>query len=663
MNRQPTTVTRDDGLLEAPAGTQATIDLVCTEPVASAAIEINGQRIAASSTNQANVVRTSLSLTQSGPYTVRLRSTRGVDGVSPANTILRVQPDSPPVVQWLGESTDVRVDSMDRVRLRYRAQDDYGVAKTWVMVQINGASVHQFPVTAMSSSSQGLQQISPNLAEWRVTIGDVMRVWIEAADATGQIGRSEPVRIIAAPMSVTPDQLDCVAELEQAAKLSQASAEQWGEAVRGDASQNRGPGVFGRNTHLARCEGLDRQLQGAVLRAITKNQRIDLTTALADMVDRITVCQACAQAAVAADEAADPIIRQRVIERAESQARLVRNRLRVLTVGERARCIRMDLSNLQVLLTRADSLDAVRASALRESLNAAGRKLDEQITALGVQPDDERLVDLLQEKVAAADSVVEASGPVNWPGVARNISPAELSQRLLAASRGEALRPDADFGKAQDLNLAACAIASHPAEALAALQHTPAWESAQNALRKLAGQNRELAAFDAAAGEKPVMIDPKAIANSIRAVEAKSDSSSIAGPDVAGTFDQLGRFASLRVLMSTFSIEPLREFAIERMPLETAKLLSQRPGEHLAAVRAAQLAAASAARCQARRQIESVPTIAELLDDPNGNTPTESVPPVVESSRPSTSHAAQSAESPGFEEPLRLYFDMLKKGR
>jgi len=104
LNRSPRTSISTDGLLEAPAGTQATLDLICTEPVASAVIIVNGPRIVARATAESNVYRATIPIVQSTSYQVELRSDRGVPGIAPPDTVIRVltdQPSSPTTIASL----------------------------------------------------------------------------------------------------------------------------------------------------------------------------------------------------------------------------------------------------------------------------------------------------------------------------------------------------------------------------------------------------------------------------------------------------------------------------------------------------------------------------------------------------------------------------------
>ena len=253
MNRPSASLVRDDGRLEAPVGTQAVVDLVCTDAVASASLVMGDRRIALHPTNEPNVLRAEISIVRSEPYEVQLISPRGMQGIAPKNTSIDAQPDSPPRVVWMGAPLDVCIDPMDCITLGARASDDYGIVAADCQVQINQQAPHSYPLAVVKSPKQQMFTATLNLADWRVTIGDVIHVWFEARDAAGQVGRCEVASILVAPTSVD-DQLACAAQLDVAAKISQTLADEWGEALHTDAAPAKGSGSFRRNTHLSRCE-------------------------------------------------------------------------------------------------------------------------------------------------------------------------------------------------------------------------------------------------------------------------------------------------------------------------------------------------------------------------------------------------------------------------
>ncbi len=703
MNLSPTSVVSSSGALEAPVGTQAFVDLVCTEPVESAKIVVGDQPIVARPTGEPNVYQASLGITQSGPYQIHLHSARGEEGVPPADTVIRAAPDQPPNVQWIGAPADLCIDPLDRASLRFRASDDYGVTSTQLTVQINDQPVRVIALPSSGASRQQSGEITLNCSDWDLAVGDVMNIGIEVSDATHQIGRSELIHLLIAPTSTKVDGLNCAAELDQASALAQSLAAEFPEVLRGDEllDSAKGAGVFGRNTHLARSQGLADQLAAHLLRAAARNHRDDLATWLAESLDRAVSCNACIRDAIAADDLSDPEARRQAISRADQLARLLKYNMQVVAPGVRARSIRLDLLNLQALLDRANLLDPPSDQALRRALQLAGRKLDDQLATLGIDPNDDRLMDLLQEKISAANSVIESARPIDWASAVKEASAAETAQRLLWASRVSGLQPNANYAYARDLSLAAGVFRKSPGEARGAFRDSlasmmtrlDAVEPVRQAMRARADENPELAAFSAAAAIRPMPVDrpttqpaqlsqrQQQLIAEIASIGAKSDPLEIIGPDAAHVFARL-QDASARCMMFPVdsAISWLTESTIERSPLNAARfyadlasrsLSEQKPdaGRIIAmqrrAIDAARFAALAAAKYQAALRIASAPEIARLLDDSvAGDTAVVSESPTIPA--PTTHEenpTAGAAPGGGYDEPLRLYFQMLKKGK
>ena len=79
-------------------------------------------------------------------------------------------------------------------------------------------------------------------------------------------------------------------------------------------------------------------------------------------------------------------------------------------------------------------------------------------------------MDLLQEKISAANSVIESARPIDWASAVKEASAAEMAQRLLWASRVSGLQPNANYAYARDLSLAAGVFRKSPGEARGAFR-------------------------------------------------------------------------------------------------------------------------------------------------------------------------------------------------
>ena len=137
--RPPQTVTNSDGVIEAPIGTVATVTITATEPLQSALLTANGEKIlmsraategdadgwassaSSSSSSADNVRQARLTVLKQGPYQVDLITTREQAGAGPNTMLIRAIPDRPPVVRLLGPADDVRAGPRDVVPIAYEA--------------------------------------------------------------------------------------------------------------------------------------------------------------------------------------------------------------------------------------------------------------------------------------------------------------------------------------------------------------------------------------------------------------------------------------------------------------------------------------------------------------------------------------------------------------
>ena len=153
MNLSPTSVVSSSGALEAPVGTQAFVDLVCTEPVESAKIVVGDQPIVAQPTGEPNVHEASLGITQSGPYQIHLRSARRGRSLAAGYGDSR-NPGSAAkcAMDWCAGGSLHRPAGSRVVAIC--ATDDYGVTSTQLIVQINDQPVRVIALPSAGASRQ-----------------------------------------------------------------------------------------------------------------------------------------------------------------------------------------------------------------------------------------------------------------------------------------------------------------------------------------------------------------------------------------------------------------------------------------------------------------------------------------------------------------------------
>jgi hypothetical protein len=251
-------------------------------------------------------------------------------------------------------------------------------------------------------------------------------------------------------------------------------------------------------------------------------------------------------------------------------------------VGEQARWIARDLRNFQELSRQIDRLDAEHAAILRDALRSAARDVDRAIDAIGIDPDDDTLMRLIDEKVSQDDSEISASsGALDWTSLA-GVDRTELSWRLIAAARAQGLRREANFTRARDLMLLG--------EALKAT-------------------NRRL----------------------------------LSNATVESFLSQLQHRRALN--------EPARVSLQQLLPAPSDELRSYES----AAGQSASVTKALDVNSLVDR-IRAMPAIAAILGDADSSSPA-----AVNANAPAQSAASTGAEPAGFEEPIRIYFQMLKE--
>jgi hypothetical protein len=579
MNLAATVMSDTDGTLEAPVGADATLEVTCTEHVARASITYAGRRIEAKPADNANVYQATLPVTQSAPFQISLLSDRKVAGSGPGGMEVRAIADQPPVVRWATARRDLRLDARDTFAVRCAIADDYGAVSGAMLVQINNQPPVSFPLAIKSPGRAWDELVSMNLAELKVAVGDVLQMKISASDAAGGRGTSETIRVIAAPQSVGFDQISCADELMESLRLVQNATTTLSEAARATPSIEA-PGA--RMAQLARAADQTDQIAAHLFRAISHAGDPPLCDWISVQIDRATTAQHALRAALGRDEPMEFDDRSQSVSQALNAARQVEFSLASVAVGEQARWIARDLRNFQELSRQIDRLDAEHAAILRDALRSAARDVDRAIDAIGIDPDDDTLMRLIDEKVSQDDSEISASsGALDWTSLA-GVDRTELSWRLIAAARAQGLRREANFTRARDLMLLG--------EALKAT-------------------NRRL----------------------------------LSNATVESFLSQLQHRRALN--------EPARVSLQQLLPAPSDELRSYES----AAGQSASVTKALDVNSLVDR-IRAMPAIAAILGDADSSSPA-----AVNANAPAQSAASTGAEPAGFEEPIRIYFQMLKE--
>jgi len=198
-NRPPLTVTNTDGLIEAPAGTQATVTITATEPLQSALLTVGGEKVLMSRTDRDNVRTATIKVAKPGPYSLDMISNREVPGGGPTGMFVRALSDQAPLVRVPQAGESLRLNPRDIVPITYQVLDDYGLESLTVRTQVNGAAGADLTVPIVGDARRQEGTFNLDLATIKLGVGDVVTITLAARDRAGQQAGSAPLQVLLAP--------------------------------------------------------------------------------------------------------------------------------------------------------------------------------------------------------------------------------------------------------------------------------------------------------------------------------------------------------------------------------------------------------------------------------------------------------------------------------
>ena len=218
--QKPLVVSNTDGLIEAPAGTQATIDVRSTEPLADATLSMDNQHLPLSGTLDSLVRKAKITVRKDQRYDLQLTGRNGVHGTGPSTTAIHAIPDRPPLVRIIDPADDLRLSPHEILPLQYEALDDYGLGSLMVQAQVNSEPPTPMPIRIQGDirHQEGIYNV--DLATLKPTIGDVISIWLQAQDTSAQLSSSEVRHILVSPRSIDLNTHQRIAELASAAQLA-----------------------------------------------------------------------------------------------------------------------------------------------------------------------------------------------------------------------------------------------------------------------------------------------------------------------------------------------------------------------------------------------------------------------------------------------------------
>ena len=464
------TVNTTDGLIEALVGTQATVDVIATEPLKDAWVGVGGATLPTDPTVDPAVRQVKLRVERDAPVKVVLESGRGVRGDGPAGMAVKADPDLPPVVRLIQPAGDLRLAPRDLLDVQYVATDDFGVTGLWLQAQVNLSAERRvsIPVTGDARYQPGVTTFDlATLPDLR--IGDLVRLAVVAADGAGHLQSSDVRYVTISPRSIDARAHLRLAEIRQAAGLARDLHDALNDAVRtpdkargGNADTHDPVALAAVHQSLATADQSAAALRQALLQAVVHGDRPELSTALAKWADDVQVAGSQAQDA---DGKVESVAQQPARDRLAAAADLVKPlqaQLDQVAQGELAADLLAERQDLQSAKDGGDPRLARYAQRTRDEIaaGAAELKLDANVQDLDAK---------LNERSQAAAGVLAAQRPVDFaaaaaawaaelPGLVRREPP--LEGRLVVAAKAEAVRPDADLMRARDLQLAGRAAAA-----------------------------------------------------------------------------------------------------------------------------------------------------------------------------------------------------------
>jgi hypothetical protein len=467
--KPPLSVTNTDGLIEAPVGSTATLEAVCTEALADARLIAGGQQIQMLPASQPNVRKCAIPIEHDQKLELQLLGDNQVAGSGPSTMAIRAIPDLPPVVKFIEPTGDLRLGERDSLPVTYLATDDYGVTSVGLRVQVNLSSAQEISMPLGGEPRYRRGTFVLDLSTLHVKAGDLVRLSLTADDNGGntQLGDEERI-ILISQRGIDPGTRMGLTEVQRAALLADALAKNVEAAAKAlqDARAKAGGDVHDPAALSSTRENLTSAaneaalLRQAILATIAHSDSPALSTALARWADGAQVIiGAVDRASARLDTPAQSALPERLGPVAK-RARQLQQDLNTLAQGQLAATVRSE---------RLDSAAQQPAQKdAQETFRKVANRLDQQLNAdaakLGLDPAQPDFSDRLAELNDRAADLIAKQHPIDYARVADswakrlqqgNPPDSDMDARLSVAAEAESLRSDADMVRARDLRLAA----------------------------------------------------------------------------------------------------------------------------------------------------------------------------------------------------------------
>jgi hypothetical protein len=557
----PLVVTNTDGLIEGLVGCQVNFIVKATEPLSSATLTMDGQRLDMMRGPGDSEWQTQFSIWGNGTSTLDMVSTAGVVGHGPTPMVVRALPDRDPVTQIQQPTGDLRLSSAERLTLHFSASDDYGLKSVEIMARLNDRFPQVFNIPVVPRSLRREGEFTFDLGVLRPTIGDQVSFRLRAEDFGGHVKTGELRQVLIAPISVTSKAYARAAELKRLARLIAAWQEQLIKAKEAvEATRNGDPRNVKQDMWLKANRTLATAvdtipLRQALLRVLVRTESVSMGWFIQTTVDESMSPPIEPGRVLSAATRADDALMGRLTARI-NRARELGDLVNVLLRGEQARLAIDELENMRVI-SASPMGGAVVAELRARALERAGRTIEMILRELSLTPGAGKLAAQLKEFVAKESGVLTNARGVDvgaavaeWSDRMRrsNVSGVVFSARLQAMSLVESLRPGGDMVWARDLQLLSRAVAgvgmavAQARDADRGRARSPTKEKTFDPLSRLVQQAGTLLhdrthATEARAELAKVVAEPT-LSDAVELLVFEANAASIEGPDRSSALDE-----------------------------------------------------------------------------------------------------------------------------
>ncbi|MDP9172484.1 MAG: DUF4175 domain-containing protein [Planctomycetota bacterium] len=456
-----------DGMIEAPIGTQVTLSVVSTEPLASTTLTDGATHIELTPAGPTNIRQCRLRVDHDSKLDLSMVSDRGVIGKGPAGMAMHAVADLPPTVRFLQPMEDLRLSPRDILQIGYLATDDYGVTTVGVRAQVNQSPAQEFDAVLSGDPQYRRGLLTLDLGMLGLKVEDVVRLRLIARDGAGHetVGTEERCVLIS-QRAVDYNARLRMAAFQQAQGLADQLANNLDAAAKSLQAARRAVGDADARDHqwllpvrerLSAAADASALLRQTLLRAIVHSSSARMSAGLAGWLDRVQSDTGTIYRATRGLNGDGQGVVPARIAAAPEDARRLAQELEIVASGEVAASLVALQLDINAPSTRPVSApDLAVAQRFDEEFRNEAASLDLDPAAMDFAP---RLATLIEQAKAFLIQVPPtdySSAAADWAAALKQGQRLEndLDARLALAAEAESLRPDSNPVRANDLQLA-----------------------------------------------------------------------------------------------------------------------------------------------------------------------------------------------------------------